>query len=167
MVRRNVKTHNSQLKTRAYNTLVRPVLEYSATVWDPYTQADINKLQQVQRRAARYVTHRFHNTSSPTAMLEELGWEDLEARRKKMKLCMFYKIHHHLVNIQMPQYIHPASIRARRTHNLTYFEIPTMTDYYRHSFFPSTVILWNNLPAEVVTAPTLEAFKSHLAHAHF
>jgi hypothetical protein len=39
----------------AYFILARPLVEYASTVWDPYTQADINKVEAVQRRAARYV----------------------------------------------------------------------------------------------------------------
>ncbi|KAL8597043.1 hypothetical protein ACOMHN_055636 [Nucella lapillus] len=33
--------------------MVRPVLEYASAVWDPPLQIDINKLERVQRRAAR------------------------------------------------------------------------------------------------------------------
>ena len=33
-------------------------------------------------------------------------------------------------------------------------------DYTKYSFLPQTITQWNNLPAEVAAAPTLEAFKS-------
>ena len=36
-------------------SLVRPHLEYASAVWDPYTARDSNKLDKVQRRAARFV----------------------------------------------------------------------------------------------------------------
>ncbi|KAH3879321.1 hypothetical protein DPMN_003223 [Dreissena polymorpha] len=42
----------------------------------------------VQRRAARYVTNRYHNTSSVTSMLDHLQWETLESRRTKAQLSM-------------------------------------------------------------------------------
>jgi hypothetical protein len=38
-------------------------------------------LESVQRRAARYVTKRYHNTSSVTSMLNDLNWNTLENRR--------------------------------------------------------------------------------------
>ncbi len=167
LVRRNIKTNNKELKTKAFNTLVRPVLDYASSVWDPYQQGDINRIQAVQRRAARYVTNRFHNTSSPTEMLLDLNWEALQTRRQKIKLCTFYKIHHGLLNISAPPYIHLAPSRTRRTHPLSYFELTTSADYYRKSFYPSTVTLWNSLPMEVATASTLEAFKASLATAPF
>ena len=34
--------------------MVRPILEYTTSVWDPHTTANIQKLESVQRRAARF-----------------------------------------------------------------------------------------------------------------
>jgi hypothetical protein len=42
----------------------RPLVEYASTVWDLYTQADIKKVEAVQRRAARYVANNHRNRSS-------------------------------------------------------------------------------------------------------
>jgi hypothetical protein len=57
--------------------MVRPVLEYGAAAWNPYKKEQSDTIEMVQRRAARYVTRRNHNTSSVTSMLEHLGWESL------------------------------------------------------------------------------------------
>jgi hypothetical protein len=46
------------VKEQAYKALVRPSLEYACSVWDPHLKADINKMEMVQRRAARYVTNK-------------------------------------------------------------------------------------------------------------
>lgn len=43
------------VKPNAYSTMVRPILEYAATVWDPYQQTQIQMLEGVQGRAARFV----------------------------------------------------------------------------------------------------------------
>ena len=51
------------------------------SVWDPYTNENIIQLEQVQRRAARYVTNRYHNTSSVSNLLEHLNWRSLADRR--------------------------------------------------------------------------------------
>jgi len=42
-----------EVKEKAYKTLVRPIFEYSSTVWDPHTTADVKKIESVQRTAAR------------------------------------------------------------------------------------------------------------------
>ena len=54
-LRRNFKHCSRQVKSATYTTVVRPVLEYESPVWDPYRQADIKALEQVQRHAARYM----------------------------------------------------------------------------------------------------------------
>ena len=81
-LRRNLKVSSIQIKTLAYFTFVRPILENSCTVWDPYTATQINKLEMIQRRAARYVLHHHHNTSSVTTMLQTLGWRSLDSNKE-------------------------------------------------------------------------------------
>ena len=58
-------------------------VEYASAVWDPYTRNQINQLEQVQRRAARFVNNNFYNREpgAVTAMLSELSWETLEQRQ--------------------------------------------------------------------------------------
>ena len=63
-VKRNIKTRSHNIKTKAYKALVCPRLEYCASVWDPHTQSLIQKIDMVQKRAARYALRRYHNTSS-------------------------------------------------------------------------------------------------------
>ena len=56
--------------------IVHSTVEYCATVWDSYYQNQATTLEKVQRRAACWVTGRFH-TSSVSSMLSDLGWRDL------------------------------------------------------------------------------------------
>ena len=85
-LKRNINISNKSIKEKAYMSLVRPTLEYASSVWDPYQQNDIHRLEMVQRRAARYVTNRYHNTSSVSSMIEQLEWTTLEERRKHSRL---------------------------------------------------------------------------------
>ena len=39
----------------------------------------------------------------------------------------------------------------------------TTKEVFKHSFAPNTVRLWNSLPGETVSAPTLNVFRAHLA----
>ena len=73
-LKRNLRISSSTVKDRAYkNPLVRPKLEYCSTVWDPKcvnstkecdktTHRLTDQLEMVQRRAARWVTGRYHNS---------------------------------------------------------------------------------------------------------
>ena len=50
---RNLKGCPSKLKEIAYFKMVRSLLKYSCPVWDLYRQGDIDKLNKIQRAAAR------------------------------------------------------------------------------------------------------------------
>ena len=73
-LRRNLRVSNKETKSAACFSMARPILEYSSTIWSPCTKDYINKIEMVQRRAARYVTNRYRNTSSVTFMIEHLEW---------------------------------------------------------------------------------------------
>ena len=64
-----------RVKGLAYQSYVCPVLEYSPTVWDPYTVGSIKKIESVQRRLARFTLGRYRRTSNVTvnAMLTRLN----------------------------------------------------------------------------------------------
>jgi len=62
-VRRNTYCCSQEAKNLAYLSLVRPNLEHAATAWDPYTAKDIQQLERVQRRAARFVKKDYRHTS--------------------------------------------------------------------------------------------------------
>ena len=85
-LRRNLRINSHDTKSASYITLVRPHLEYCASIWSPHTVQSKQKLEMVQRRAAMYCTNRYHNTSSVTDMLQDLNWETLESRRTKLQL---------------------------------------------------------------------------------
>ena len=86
-------------------------------IWDPHTRTQINQIEKVQRRAARYVTNRYHNTSSVTDMLQNLNWPSLEITRTRVRLIMFYKIIHHVVAI------HPLDTLLLPTTTITRYDL--------------------------------------------
>jgi len=51
-VRRNTYCCSQEAKNLAF---FRPHLEYAAAAWDPYMAKDIQQLERVQHRAARFV----------------------------------------------------------------------------------------------------------------
>ena len=68
---RILRKRNNSTKSLAYVSLVRPILEYCASCWDPYREGQINALHRVQKKAAKFLHHKI----SP-------NWESLASRRK-------------------------------------------------------------------------------------
>ena len=80
------------MKEAAYKGMVRPVLEYGSSVWDPHTQKLQAELETVQNRAAGFVTRNYvYETRSITGILGQLKWESLKKWRKDNRLILLYK----------------------------------------------------------------------------
>lgn len=159
-IKRNLKTKNQTVKQLAYQAIVRPTLEYASTIWSPHQKELINKIEMVQRRAARYVTGNYQHQASVTTMLEQLGWQTLESRRQQARIILGYKILNGLVAVPANQLI-PAPVTTRG-HSLRFTQISARTNYYKFTFFPQFIVLWNSLPQQVVDSNTLALFKSQL-----
>ena len=71
-------------------TNIRPMLESNSIVWNPPKLADIDKLENVQRKFSKYITSLFN--ASYIERLIILGIETLEARRVKADLVYLNKI---------------------------------------------------------------------------
>ena len=125
------------------------------------------KVENIQRRAARFVLNQYQRTASVTTMLEILGWTSLEDRRKHARLTMFYKIKNNLVSCpRLKQQLQPPKNRERRGHDQQVTQIATNTDYRMISFLPRTIVDWNSLPQDTVDAKTPSTFMSRVNRLH-
>ena len=70
-------------KINCYKAPVKPVLDYAATVWSPYSQKDIDMVEQVQRRAARFIFNNYSRLASVSEMLTDLNWHIVEKNKKQ------------------------------------------------------------------------------------
>ena len=153
------RCRNPELREMAYKTLVRLLVEYSSSVWSPYTKSNIARLEMIQRRAARWTLSEYSPYASVTQMLQSLGWRSLEQRRSDSRLCLFYKIIYGLVAIDMPPYVvHPLRT-PRNSHTLCFRQIQSTVDYYKYSFYPLSIVQWNRLLAHIALLPTFDSFK--------
>ena len=102
----NLKYCPKQYKEVAYFALVRSTVEYGSVVCDPHTSKDEDKVERVNRRAARMISNDYGRHSSVTSMLTRLGWATLEQQRENQRLSMMYKMVHGLVaQLILPQQI--------------------------------------------------------------
>ena len=163
---RNLKIANTKTKELAYFALVRPHVEYCSTVWDPYTKKMCNRVEMVQRRAARFVSNKFgrgHYKDSVTEMLNNLKWVPLSERRKQFRLSMLYKVHNRLLPITFGNALQTQTSTYNGEQNEIKFIVPrSNTIAHRNSFLPRTILEWNSLPYGVAQQPSLNSFKMAL-----
>ena len=135
---------------------MRPILEYTCTIWPAHGQTDIRSVESVQRRVAIFTLNRYDKYQSVTSMLDELDWPTLQTRRNQLKLMMLFKITHVLVHVQNSLSLtYPSPDNILHGHTFKFTQPATRADCYKFSFFPSTISLWNTLPPSVVRAETL------------
>jgi len=80
---RVLKKGNRNIKSLAYTSLVRPILEYGSAFWDPCREGQINALDRVQKRAARFADHTRNSE-----------WETLAQCRMIACLCGLFKAYY-------------------------------------------------------------------------
>ena len=164
-LKRNIRSKNPELREMAYKTLVRPLVEYSSSVWSPYTKSNIARLGMIQRRAARWTLSEYSQYASVTQMLQSLGWRSFEQRMSDSRLCLFYKIIYVLVAIGMPPYVFHPLRTPRNSHTLGFRQIQCTVDYYKYSFYPLSIVQWNRLPAHIALLHTFDSLRGQCAQS--
>ena len=149
----NLKVSPLRLKELVYLTLVRSGLEYASVVWDPFLQMEIDRLEKIQRRVARFVTNNYRRESglTSTKLVDSLGWDCLQKRRKTARLCMLYKVINGEITLSIDMLCSPDSRARGSTQNFT--PIKTKKGPFSNSFFIRTIPDWNKLPSDVKLVP--------------
>ena len=159
-IRRNLWRCTKYVKQQMYFALVRPHLEFACAVWDPFTACDIQRLEAVQRREARFVTNNHKRTEGTvTNIMKDLQWPSLEQRRKTNRLAIMYKIQNDQIAIPIPHYLHRQTAQTRQFHPQRFRTVAIHSDTYKHSFFPRTIKDWNSLTPSMYDAKSLVVFK--------
>jgi hypothetical protein len=143
-----------------YYSLIRPILEYASCAWNPHHARNITLLERTQARATKLVKEIRHLEYEDR--LRYLGLQKLETRRYRADLIMVYKMLNGLVQLDASAFFRVVQTRARG-HSLKLEPVITpRLDCKRYCFAYRVINGWNSLRDEVVTAPTLELFKSRL-----
>ena len=161
-IKRNLHSCPERVKAQAYTSLVRPILEYGSTAWDPYRIYQKNWLEQVQRRAARFVTKTYSRQEGcVTQALNHLNWPTLEHRRKVNRLTLMYKTLHGQAAINIPPYVkHKTVLKTRNSNPMKFIPLQTSCDEYKYSFWPRTINDWNSLPPNIINMTSISNFKT-------
>ena len=157
---RNLKKCPRDIKLKSVNALVRPILDNGCCVWDPRKSSQINRLERLNKRAARFVTGNYTLIHGNTKKnMDSLGWPPLQERRANLKLLMLFKIRNNIVYAPQEDLIPLRT--PRRPHN--YFIPQSNVETHLQSFFPSSIRLWNSLPENIKSSDSLTSFKSAIS----
>ena len=137
-----------------YITLVRSQLEYASNLWSPYTIKERALIENVQRRATKFILNHYSRDISYKDRLLKLHLLPLEFRREISDFIFLYKYKCGILNVDFGSLYKPVCphYNARRTDSYNLRELFNHKQcYYQNSYFPRSVKLWNNLPHELKT----------------
>ena len=151
-----------------YHALVQSHFDYCSVVWGNFAKTLSDKLQRLQNRAVRVLTHSSYDADA-NQLFKELGWDNLETRRQKLKAEMVYKS----LNGLAPNYLSSkfiqrsdviTSYNLRDSDNKLAIPLPR-TNHYKNSFAYSGAVLWNSLPSAARQATSLTNFRGFLINS--
>lgn len=148
--------HSFQLLFKA---MVRPILEYGQVVWSPHQKYLIGELEGVQRRATKMIPGS-KNLEYGTR-LKWLNLQSLENRRKRGDLIETYKYLNGLYSTER-NFFELNKNSITRGHHLKIKHQYSRLDNRKYFFANRVVEDWNNLPAHVVKADSVNCFKNRL-----
>jgi ribonuclease P/MRP protein subunit RPP40 len=185
-LRRNLRRSPKMCRLNAYTALVRSTLEYGAVVWDPYLKSDIEMLEKVQRKAARFIFGDYRNREAGcvTKMLQDLDLPTLQQRRKELRLTFLFKVieglspgipacdyftpvrgkRHIQASKQFKDYKTTNFVEKHQNNNSKCYKTNSqaVSDTKKHSFFDRTILEWNQLDEMQVNATSVTVFKTLL-----
>ena len=162
-IKRNLNKAPKLAKARCYTGLMRPRVEYASPIWDPHHQIDIENLEKVQKRAARFVTGNYKMETGNTKLnLDNLNWPPLEERRLQTKLEIFQKARLKIIDIPTDHLAFKNRPTRQGGDGQTYQKFFSNIDSHRYSFFPHTTNTWNKLPLNVRLNTDIENFSSQI-----
>ena len=148
-----------ELYVRLYTTYVRPLLEHGGPVWCPVLVRDSVLLESIQRRATRLAYGVLRPTYEDRLRLSGLSY--FSERRLRGDLILCYRALHNMLGADL-SYMFELSQSHLRGHSLK-LKKERFSTTARQVFFTNRVFeAWNGLPEEVVSAPTVNAFKNRL-----
>ena len=147
-----------------YKWFVRPHLDYDDIIYDQIFNESFHQwIESIHYDAAIAITGEIRGTSSEK-IYQELDLESLRSRRWLRKVCLFYKIYKkkspsYLYNL-IPGKVNFYSTRSSQIDNIS--NIKTRSNFFRNSFFPSTITEWNKLDRDIRNSNSLNVFKLSL-----
>ena len=145
---------------KLYVQYVRPHLEFAAPAWSPWTVADVECLERVQKRAVRAISGLRGATYEDR--LKEIQLPSLSDRRREMDMIQTYKLLNGIDTEQSEQWFERADARRKTRERCGRDKVIVKRAHheFRKGFFSCRVAeQWNSLPESLKEAPNPVSFK--------
>ena len=160
VIKRSFNTRNEITITTLFKSMVRPHLEYANAIWGPHFQADIIKVESVQRRATKMV---YGLTNLPyQERLKTLKLPSLVYRRRRGNMIQIFKILNDYLRIDKNQFFKIREESQTWGHGNKIFKEHAIRLPRRNNLPQKSVNDWNSLPEKVVNSPSVNIFKYRL-----
>lgn len=164
-IKRNLHSTPHCVKLTAYKSFVRAKLDYANFIWWPHQAYLINKLESVQNKASRFISHDYSRTSSVTALKTNLDLCPLAERTKLARLVMFHKIYYSSSSFRNHYCQPPSHISLRRDHSQKINPLFARTNKFQNSPLSLAINNWNSLPEAIALENNPAKFRD-LCKAH-
>lgn len=169
MLFKAIRSNSTRFLLHMYKCFVRPSVEFSTPIFNPYLKKHIVKLEKVQQKAVSIIFYRclknkYGDKPSYVDLLKILGLETLEIRRLKNDLLLLQKTILQEVSIS-PSILPPLTNPRTRSQN---YRLPLCKTNTRHHFWLNRSIkVYNSLPNEIKSCSTLNNFRDKLGKFDF
>jgi hypothetical protein len=148
---------------KLFITYVRPHLEFCTPAWSPWTVADIDCIEKVQKKMVSMVSGLQATTYE--GKLSELGLESLETRRRNADIYTMHKLVHGVGDVDIENWFEKSvgtMVTRARTDALN-VKSKNGTLELRRNFFTMRIVKdWNSVPAEIKNISVPGKFKVEL-----
>ena len=155
LIHRSFQYIDNEMLIHLYKALVRPYKEYASSVWSLFKLCDIKLVEGVQRRATRLLRN-FRNEPY-NIRLTTLGLPTLQFRRDRADMLQVFKILNGYEDIDSSRFFTLSSIELHG-HSLKLFKERSRLLLRKQTFTQRVVDSWNNLPENVLNAPSINSF---------
>jgi hypothetical protein len=164
-IERNFHYRDRNVFVKLYKQYVLPHLEFSTPAWSPWLRADIDKLENVQKKAVKMISGLRGREYEERC--KEIGLKTLEERRSIQDMQLLQGIVHGRGGMSIEGLFERADVRegirtrqAAGTNNLKVQA--ARTDIRKNFFTIRAAKAWNELPDPLKNEPDKEKFKRAL-----
>lgn len=156
-----------ELRKHLIETLLFPIIDYCSLVYCDLSGEHDTTIQRVLNTGVRYVCG-VDKWSHITSYRRRLGWLTAPGRRSYFAACLLYKIFATGTPAYLSEYfIANHSCRPVRGERPPLLVPSFRLESFRKSFHISSAYLWNDIPSNIRSAPSLPVFRKLIKDHYF